>query len=119
MPFCFCQGVGGEDGDVFSVAGVDGGGDDGGVGVTKELSSPSALLYIKDKRVRVRDTKDSVMSASSQPPFFNRYSLTSRRAATKIQAVDVKARSVVNTAGPLSVSSDMVSEHDEKVKMVE
>lgn len=32
---------------MFSVAGVNGGGDDGGVGVTKELSSPSALLYIK------------------------------------------------------------------------
>lgn len=104
---------------MFTVAGVDGDGDDSGVSVTKELrSSPSAFCYIEGKRVRVRNTRDSVMSTSSQPAFFSRCSLTSRRAATKIQAVDVKAQSVVNTAGPLSVSSDMVSEHGEKVKMV-
>lgn len=68
--------------------------------------------------MRARNTRDRVMSTSSQPAFFSRYSLTTRRAATKIQAVDVKAQSVVNTAGPLSVSSDMISEHGEKVKMV-
>ena len=68
--------------------------------------------------MRVRNTRDSVMSTSFQPAFFSRCSLTSRRAATKIQAVEVKAQSVVNTAGPLSLSSDMVSEHGEEVKMV-